>query len=354
VTANVTAQRIVIHKPGGFDRLTLEPVVKAPLQAGEVRIAVAASGVNYADAMVRKGLYKNAEKYVGWPITPGFEAAGTVAEVAPDVTDLAVGDRVFAVTLFGGYTSELVVKRGFVFALPEGWTMAQAAAFPSVYLTAWFALFELAHPRKGANVLVHSAAGGVGGALVTLAKIAGCKVVGVVGSSHKVAVAQALGCDHVIDKSTQDLWKEAERLVPQGYDVVLDANGLSTLGQSYDHLRAVGKLVIYGFHSMMTNNTSGKTDWIRLALDFIRTPRFSPFTLTEKNRSVMAFNLSDLFDRLDIFEHGMRDLLGWVADGRIAPPETQTFALADVADAHRAIESGKTTGKLVLTTGAQA
>lgn len=347
-------QRVVIHKPGGFERLVLEPVIQKPLAPGEVRVAVEAVGVNYADAMVRKGLYKNAEKYVGWPITPGFEVAGTVAELAPDVTDLKVGDRVFAVTLFGGYTSELVAKRGFVFPIPNGWTTAQAAAFPSVYMTAWFALFELAHPRRGANVLVHSAAGGVGGALVTLAKIAGCNVVGVVGSSHKVAAAKQLGCDHVIDKSTQDLWKEAERLVPQGYDVVCDANGVSTLGKSYDHLRPVGKLVIYGFHSMMATTASGKTDWVRLAVDFIRTPRFSPFTLTEKNRSVMAFNLSDLFDRLDIFQHGMSDLLGWIADGKIAPPETKAFALGDVAEAHRAIESGKTTGKLVLVTGAQA
>ncbi|MFO0751318.1 MAG: medium chain dehydrogenase/reductase family protein [Myxococcota bacterium] len=342
------ASKIVIHKAGGFDRLVLEQAPTRALGAGEVRIAVDAVGVNYADALVRRGLYRTAEKYVGWPITPGFEVAGEVSEVAPDVTDLAVGERVFAVTLFGGYTSELVVKRAFVFHQPTGWTAAQTAAFPSVFMTAWMALFELAHPRPGATVLIHSAAGGVGSALVQLGKIAGLRMVGVVGSSHKVAVARGLGCDEVIDKSTQDLWKEAERIAPKGYDLILDANGVSTLKQSFDHLGPIGKLVIYGFHSMIPTNKAGKTDWVRLAVDFLRTPRFSPFALTEKNRSVLAFNLSDLFERQDILAIAMQDLLGWVAAGKIQPPETHTYPMADAALAHQAIESGKTTGKLVL------
>ncbi len=343
-------QQIIIHKKGGFDRLQLEPVARKALRPGQVRIAVDAIGVNYADAMVRKGLYKNADKYVGLPITPGFEVAGKVVEVDPAVTDLDLGSEVFALTLFGGYTTELVTERRFVFPRPAGWTAEQAAAFPSVFMTAWFALHELAHPRPGATVLVHSAAGGVGSALVQLARIAGLRVIGVVGSSHKVEVAKALGCDAVIDKSTQDLWKEAERLTPRGYDVVLDANGLSTIKASYDHLAPIGKLVVYGFHSMMRQTKSGRPDWVKLALDFLRTPRFSPFELTEKNRSVMAFNLSDLFDRQDLLAHAMRDLLGWIADGRIAPPQTKAYALADVGLAHQALESGQTTGKLVLVT----
>ncbi|MCC6625320.1 MAG: zinc-binding dehydrogenase [Deltaproteobacteria bacterium] len=345
-----TPHEIVIRKKGGFDRLALEPVARRALRAGQVRIAVAAIGVNYADAMVRKGLYKNADKYVGLPITPGFEVAGRVVEVDPTVTDLAVGDEVFAVTLFGGYTTELVVDRRLVFPRPAGWTAEQAAAFPSVFMTAWFALFELAHPRPGATLLVHSAAGGVGSALVQLGRIAGARVVGVVGATHKVEIARALGCDEVIDKSRQDLWKEAERIAPRGYDVILDANGPSTLKQSYDHLAPIGRLVIYGFHAMMKQTTSGRPDWIRLALDFLRTPRFSPFELTERNRSVMAFNLSDLFERQDILADAMRDLLGWVAEGRIAPPQTTLFPMAEVARAHEAIESGRTTGKLVLVT----
>ena len=343
-----SVQRLVVTTPGGFDRLQLAHEPSKALAAGEVRIKVHAAGVNYADAMVRRGLYRTAKKYFGYPLAPGFEVAGEVVEVAAGVTRHHVGDKVIAVTLFGGYTSELNVREDFVFPMPEGWTFAQAAAFPAVWMTAWMALRELAHPRKGAKILVHSAAGGVGSALARLGKILGLEVVGVVGSSHKVAAARAAGCDHVIDKSTQDLWAEAERLAPKGYDVVLDANGVATLGESYKHLAPVGRLVVYGFSTMIPKTKSGRTNWLKLAVDFLRTPRFSAFDLTETNRSVLAFNLSDLFNRKDILEDAMKDLLGWVAEGLIQPTEPRLFPFAEGAEAHRAIESGTTTGKLVL------
>lgn len=347
-TATQTVDRLIVKKPGGFDRLELSREAPRPLAAGELRIRVHAAGVNYADAMVRRGLYKTAKKYVGYPLAPGFEVAGDVVEVGEGATRFAVGDRVIAVTLFGGYTSELNVHESFAFALPEGWSYAQGAAFPAVYMTAWMALCELAHPRPGARILVHSAAGGVGTALVRLGKILGLEVVGVVGSSHKVEVAKAAGCDHVIDKSTQDLWKEAERHAPKGYDVVLDANGVATLGQSYAHLAPVGRLVVYGFSTMIPKTKSGRTNWLKLAVDFLRTPRFSAFDLTDRNRSVLAFNLSDLFERKDLLVIAMRDLFGWVAEGRIPPSEPRAYPFSAAADAHRAIESGMTTGKLVL------
>ena len=315
--------------------------------AGQVRVDVRAIGVNYADAIVRMGLYSSARVYVGWPITPGFEVSGVVGAVGDGVRDLAVGDDVIAVTRFGGYSSHVVVDRHQVWRKPATLGFEQAAAMPAVYMTAWFALYELAHPRAGAKVLVHSAAGGVGGALVQLGKLRGCEVVGVVGTSAKVASARALGADHVIDKSTQSLWSEARRHAPHGYDVILDANGVATLGQSYAHVRPAGKLVVYGFHSMLPR-TGGKPSWRKLAVDWLRTPRFSPLEMTESSKSVLAFNLSYLFDRHDLMQLGMTELLGWIADGIVVAPPVTTYPLADVAKAHADIESGKTVGKLVL------
>lgn len=140
-----------------------------------------------------------------------------------------------------------MVPRGQLLRRPEALTAEQAAGFPAVALTAWWALFELAHPRRGSNVLVHSAAGGVGSMLVQLAKVAGCRVVGVVGAPHKVEPVRQLGADAVIDKSREPLWATAEKLAPQGFDVVLDANGVSTLGGSYRHLAPAGKLVVQLF-----------------------------------------------------------------------------------------------------------
>ncbi|WNG43063.1 zinc-binding dehydrogenase [Archangium minus] len=340
-------RKVVIPRAGGYDRLTFETQPEPTPGPEEVVVTTEAIGVNYADCVIRMGLYASAKEYVGWPITPGFEFAGTVSAVGSAITDLAPGAQVFGVTRFGGYSTHVAVPRHQVFLVPARFDLAQAAGFPTVFLTAYFALFELAHPRPGNTLLVHSAAGGVGGALLQLGRIAGCRTVGVVGSSHKVEVARALGADVVIDKSREDLWRAAERASPQGYDVVLDANGVSTLRESYRHLARPGKLVIYGFHSMLPRE-GGRPNWVKLASDFLRTPRFNPLELTHHNASVLAFNLSYLFERRDVLAEAMGRMLAWVDEGRITPLSVTRFPLDRVAEAHRALESGSTVGKLVL------
>lgn len=343
--------KVVIHRRGHYDRLRYEQHPSPSLPAGHVRIAVHACGVNYADCIVRMGLYSSAREYVGWPITPGFEVAGVVADVGDGVTDLSIGDPVLAVTRFGGYTDELVVPRHQVWARPESLSAVQAAAMPAVFLTAWYALVHLARPERGAPILVHSAAGGVGQALVQLARARGNKTVGIVGGSHKIASVHALDPSAVVvDKSANGRWwDDVTREAPDGYAAVFDANGVSTLKTSYRHLAPTGTLVIYGFASMLPKGGK-RVNWLSLAWDFIRTPRFDPLHLVENNHNLMGFNLSYLFDRADILDLAMGSLLPWFSDGTLSAPQVQTFALRDVADAHRAIESGKTVGKLVLTT----
>src|SRR5207237_9610505 len=143
--------------------------------------------------------------------------------------------------------------------------------------------------------------------------VLGCRAIGVVGAPHKVETARRLGAAEVIDKSAEDLWAAARRHAPGGYDVVLDANGVATLGESYAHLAPAGRLVGYGFHGMMPRQ-GGRPQWLKLAWDWLRTPRFDPLRMTNENRSVLAFNLSYLFDRAEILQEGMERLLGWVAE----------------------------------------
>ncbi len=341
-------RKVVIHRPGGHERLVIEEHSSPRPGAGELLVEVAAAGVNFADCLIRMGLYKSSRDQIGWPVTPGFEVAGRVVATGPGVDDLGPGDPVLAVTRFGGYATEVVVPRGQAFRIPDGLDMASAAAFPSPFLTAYYGLFLLAHPRSGESMLVHSAAGGVGGALVQLGKVAECRVVGVVGATHKVETARGFGADEVIDRSRQDLWATARRLAPEGYDLVFDANGVATLRQSFRHLGRPGKLVVYGFHSMLAKGTS-RAAWPRLLLAWLRTPRFDPLRMTNSNRSVLAFNLSYLFRRTELLEEVMERLLGWLEQGRIVPPPVTRVPFDHVADAHRRIESGMTVGKLVLT-----
>ena len=156
-----------------------------------------------------------------------------------------------------------------------------------------------------------------------------------------------MGANVVIDKSHENLWQAAERSAPGGYDVILDANGVSTLKQSYRHLAPVGKLVVYGFHSMLPRK-GGRPNHLRLLWDYYRTPSFSPFSLTTYNRSVLGFNLSFLFDRSELMRAAMEQLMRWLEEGRIQPPAIHRYTFEQVARAHRDLESGQTAGKLVL------
>lgn len=338
---------VVVHKRGGYEQLQVESRPSPPLPAGSVRIDVHAIGVNYADCIVRMGLYKSARDFVGWPITPGFEVAGSVAELGDGVEDLEEGDPVVAVTRFGGYATELCVPRSQVFERPHGFDVAASAAFCGVHLTADYAMCELAGVRSGDPILIHSAAGGVGTVLVQLGRHLGCHVVGVVGASHKVDVVRELGAHAVIDKSKDDLWSAAEREAPDGYKAVFDANGVATLRDSYEHTAPTGRVIVYGFATMLPR-AGERMNYLRLAWDWLRTPRFNPLALTSENRSVMGFNLSYMFDQAPLLDRSMARLLARAKTGALRPPPITTYPMSAVGDAHRDLESGQTVGKLVL------
>ena len=341
--------KIVIHKPGGYERLTLESHPTPVPGDRQVLVRTEAVGVNYADICVRWGVYESARHYVGWPITPGFEYAGRVEAAGRAVTHVKVGDPVFGITRFGGYATHVCAEADHVWRKPEALDFEAAAGFLAVHLTAYHGLLQNVVVRPGMRVLIHSAGGGVGSALVQLCKLHDLAVTGVVGASHKVAYVRALGADAVIDKSSQPLWEEARRLAPEGHDLVFDANGPETLARSYAHLRPTGKLMVYGFHSLLPKQ-GGRIRYLKAGLGLLKLPRFNPLRMTTDNKGVVAFNLSFLFDRSDLLQPAVRDLVEWVETGRIRAPRVRAFPLSEAAQAHRTLESGETTGKLVLRT----
>jgi NADPH:quinone reductase-like Zn-dependent oxidoreductase len=342
-------ERVVIRKPGGYDALELIEEATPTPGPGQVRIRVEACGVNYADGIIRMGLYASAKKLHGYPITPGFEVAGVIDAVGDGVSRVELGDEVIGLTLFNGYASHLVLGEDGVFAIPESLSFEQAATLPTVFLTAWWMVHRQTYPQASDTWLVHSAAGGVGSALLQLARLAGVRAIGVVGAPHKIEHARAMGAEAVIDKSSQDLWKRAEALAPDGFETIFDANGVATLKDSYRHLAPTGRLVIYGFASMLPKD--GRLNWLTLALDWLKTPRFNPLDMTQANKSVLAANLSFLQAHAPTMQDGMHWLLERFADGRLAALPVETFALKQAADAQRRIESGQSVGKLALLPG---
>lgn len=339
-------KRVVVRKPGGHSALELieerEPVVAA----GQVRVRVRAAGVNYADCIVRMGHYDAAKGR--YPITPGFEFAGEVDGVSPGA-GFKNGDKVVGITRFGGYASSIAVDAGQVWLVPSGWSFEEAAAFPAVYLTAWYALHRAARVHAGETLLVHSAAGGVGTALVQLARVAKCKTVAVVGSPDKISVPKELGADAVVVRDKDGtFWSAVDAAAPQGFDAVFDANGVTTLRPGYDRLAPGGRLVVYGFADMLSRGKD-RANRIGMAYRWLKMPTFNPLEMTRLNRSVSGFNVVYLFNKPELAAQAMGEMLAWVKEGKLRAPKVTTFPVEDVAKAHSALESGSTTGKLVLT-----
>jgi NADPH:quinone reductase-like Zn-dependent oxidoreductase len=343
----VSDRRIVIPRTGGADVLSIETIPAAPPGAGEVAIEVAAIGINLADVFCRLGLYRAAPPL---PFSPGFEVAGIVSAVGPDTTGIAVGDRVIAVTRFGGYTSRLVIGAEWVRPLPDGWTMADGAAFPVVFLTAYHGLVTLGRIAADETVVVQSAAGGVGTAACQLARAAGARVIGTVGSEAKRQVALDAGAEHVVVSRDYAVWDEIDRLTDgHGVDVVFDAVGGPGLRRGFETLTPGGRLIVYGFAEMLPRG--GRRNWPALAWRYLRTPRFNPLRMTESNRTVAGFNLVYLWGRPALFASAIDALTALATDDRIRPVVGRTFPFERVADAHAFLQSRRSTGKVVLTTG---
>jgi NADPH:quinone reductase-like Zn-dependent oxidoreductase len=341
-------KKIVIHSPGNHSHLKIEDHPDLSPRKGEVLVGTRAAGVNYADVCVRWGVYASAKKYIGWPITPGFEFSGTVLAIGEGVTRFKEGDRVFGVSFFNAYASQVQVLEKHLFPVPEGFTFEAAAGFPAVFMTAYHALFQLVRLPENARILIHSAGGGVGSALVQLARAYGFHSIAVVGAPHKVDYVKGLGADVVIDKSNDSLWERVKSVAPDGLDAVLDANGHTTLLDGYRALRPTGKLIAYGSHELLPKSASGRMNYLKAAMGLLRVPRFDPLRLITDNKSVIGFNLSFLFDRDDLVSEGMGTLLSLIGEDRIRAPKITPFPFDRVADAHRLIESGRSVGKLVL------
>jgi NADPH:quinone reductase len=323
------AKVVRFHATGGPEVLRLEEVAVGAPGAGQVRIRHVAVGLNYADTYFRNGTYP-----IPLPNGMGVEAAGIVEALGPDVSNVAVGDHVtytgFLNTL-GAYSTERLIPAAPLIKLPKGISCETAAAMTMRGLTSSY-LMRRIYPFKASDtVLLHAAAGGVGLIVSQWAKLLGLTVIGTVSTEEKAAIARAHGCDHTINYSHEDVAKRVRELTNGvGVNVVFDSVGKTTFEASLDSLKRRGLLVCVG-------TASGPI------------PPFNPQMLAMKGslyitRPALADYIADPAEKAELAS----ELFGHVAAGRIKIEINQRYALEDAVQAHRDLESRKTTGSSIF------
>ena len=317
---------IRIDSHGGPEVLRLGEEPDPSPGDGELLVRVEAAGLNFIDVYHRTGLYPNP-----LPLTPGLEGAGVVTGVGPGVTGFREGDRVAWTRVLGSYAESVLVPAEQAVAIPDGIDTQTAAAVMLQGLTAHYLCNSTYAVKSGDTCLVHAAAGGVGLLLVQMARAKGARVFGTVSTDEKAALAREAGADEVILYTREDFLEAVQNhTAGRGVEVVYDAVGKDTFEKSLDCLASRGMMVSYG-------QSSGPV------------PPIEPLMLSQKGslfltRPVLFHYIPDR----PSLEARSADVLGAVASGQLKVRIGQTFPLAEAAEAHRALEGRKTTGKVLL------
>jgi NADPH2:quinone reductase len=317
---------IRVNAPGGPDVLKLEDVPEPTPKAGEATVKVDAAGINYIDVYQRSGQYK-----LALPLTLGLEAGGTVTAVGPNVTEVKVGDKVAYTGVPGAYAQYAAVPAARLVTLPAGLSTRQGAAAMLQGLTAHYLACSTYPLKTGDTCLVHAAAGGVGLLLCQIARMRGARVIGTVSTEDKAKLAREAGASDVILYTKQDFEAEVKRLTDgKGLQVVYDSVGQTTFDKGFNCLAPRGMMALYG-------QSSGPV---------------GPFDLQVLNAKGSLFvtrpSLNHhIITRAELLERS-NELLGWIRDGKLKLRTEFEFPLKDAADAHRALEGRKTTGKVLL------
>jgi NADPH2:quinone reductase len=318
---------IRVHATGGPDVLRWETVEVGEPGPGQARLRQEAVGLNFIDVYHRNGLYP-----LPVPFTPGTEGAGVVEAIGENVTAVAVGDRVAYAGPIGGYAEYRLIDADRLVKLPESISTEQAASMMLQGMTAQMLLRSVFPVTTGDTILVHAAAGGVGLILCQWAAALGATVIGTVGTEAKAELARKHGCTHPIVYSRQDFVEEVKRITDgEKLPVVYDSVGRDTFMRSLECLKTRGLMVSFG-------QSSGAVD------------PFSPNILAQKGSLYLTrptlFTYTATREQL---QQSARELFDVVASGKVKIEIQQRFALADAAEAHRALQSRKTTGSTILT-----
>ena len=317
---------IRVHAPGAADVMKFEDVPEPQPKAGEAVVKVDAAGLNYIDVYQRSGLYK-----LDMPLTLGLEAGGTVTAVGAGVTDVKVGDKVAYTGVPGAYAQYATVPAARLVVLPQGVSTKQGAAIMLQGMTAHYLACSTYPLKKGDACLVHAAAGGVGLILCQIARLRGARVIGTVSTEEKAKLAREAGADETILYTKQDFAAEVKRITGgKGLQVVYDSVGKDTWEGSLNCLAPRGLIALYGQSSGPIGQIDPQILNTKGSL-FLTRPSLNAYIATREELQQRA-----------------GDLFGWIREGRLKLRMEFEFPLKDAAQAHRALEGRKTTGKVLL------
>jgi putative PIG3 family NAD(P)H quinone oxidoreductase len=320
---------LVVTTPGGPDALTLSTVPDFSVGAADIRIEVAAAGVNRADVQQRLGLYPSP---AGAPAWPGLEVSGTVTETGGAVTRFSVGDRVCALLAGGGYATEVVVHQDLALPVPANIDLVDAAALPEALATVWSNVFMSAGLSAGHTLLVHGGGSGIGTTAIQLARRAGARVAVTAGSADKLAVCADLGAEILIDYHSQDFVAEVLAATEgRGADVILDIMGGSYAARNVAALAMNGTIMVIG-------NQGGKDAVFNPFQLMLKRGRYWGTTLRSRPASEKAAIMAELLETV----------WPWLEAGEVRPVVDSRFGFADAAAAHRRLEASAHVGKIVL------
>lgn len=340
---------IVVPRHGPPDVFEEREVEERRLSPQDVRVRVEAAGVNFADLMGRVGLYPDAPPL---PYAPGYEVAGVVEEAGDRVpATLAPGTRVVAVTRFWGYADRVRAPAYAAAPLPAALPFPVAAALPVSYLTAHLALVHVGNAKPGERVLVHGAAGGVGLAVLDLARPLGLELYATAGSDEKCRMLEARGVRAAVNYRTTDYeaaLKEATR--QRGFHLVLDPLGPESFAKGLRLLAPLGRIVCYGFSQLVTGP---KRNLWHAVTTYLSKHKVNPVTLMNANAGVFGLNLAHLFEERELLSRGLAELVARAERGEVAPTIAASFPLtaAGASAAHTCLHERRNVGKVLLVRG---
>jgi NADPH:quinone reductase-like Zn-dependent oxidoreductase len=332
-----------LTKHGGPEALEVRETPDPEPKPGEVRIAVRAAGLNFAEVMARQGLYPDAPKP---PCVLGYEGAGVVDAIGAGVHGFTLGERVMFMSHFGGQASHVCVPATHAGPIPEQMSFEEAAAIPVNYATAYHMLFEVWRLRPGDRVLVHMAAGGVGTAVLQCCRQVDNVTTFGTASLGKHDFVRAQGCTHPIDYKTRDYAEEITRLTDgEGVDLVLDPLGGEDWMKGYDLLRPAGMVIAYGIANL---TRGGRIKALKLVREVLKNPPINPIKLLDDNKGFAGVNIGHLWDHASLIRREILAVLELYRRGIVMPHVGKTFPFSRIAEAHAELEEGRNLGKVLL------